>query len=112
MKQDIQELLNQAKVITLKNKKSAGTRYPKRLKTIINTLINVHGLSSDDVVTFVPVSKLSVQRWSETGQEKVFKKVTVKKESPRPKRKFINRDFHIILVAVQILLISAQLFLH
>ena len=113
MNKETQELLNQAKTIALNNKKNLGTRYPKKLKTIAFELVNNHGLSYNDVIAFVPVSKYSVQRWSTTNEKKSFKKISVKNEVQKKKKvKQLNAfNIQMTILAVQSLLITLQLFL-
>lgn len=110
MKPEVQKLLDEAKTIALKNKRTVGTRYPQKIKKIVYTLVNTHNMSYSDISSFVPVSKCSIQAWSTDKSKKrarSFHKVTVKKEKTQIK----STELHLMVLALQALLLSAQLFL-
>lgn len=115
MQEDIQALIDKANSIVNKTGHGVGTRYPKKLKDIVSTLVNDHNFSIKEIITAIPISQYSAREWPKQSQNP-FKKITVKKNLNTPEKKKIvvkkyTVEFQFIFLSLQALLLAFQIFL-
>lgn len=115
MQDDAQALIDKANSIVKKTGHGPGTRYPKKLKDIVSTLVNDYNFSVKQIITTIPVSQYSAREWPKRSQNQ-FKKITVKKAEDTPARKKVvvkkyTVEFQFIFLSLQALLLAFQIFL-
>ena len=112
MNEQVQQLINEAKLIAIKNKNAQGrTKYPIKLKKIIFSLVNDYGVRPKDIMSFIPISAYSVRTWSYIKKSKPgFNQVQLSKSKPiassKPKK---NQSLNYI--GIQLIFLSAQVLL-
>ena len=119
MNEQVQQLINEAKLIAIKNKNAQGrTKYPIKLKKIIFSLVNDYGVRPKDIMSFIPISAYSVRTWSYVKKSKPgFNQVQLSKPgsvaSSRPKKRTLNHiGIQLIFLSAQVLLLAWQLSRH
>ena len=112
MNEQVQQLINEAKSVAIKSKKLHGrTRYPAKLKKIIFSLVNDHGVRPKDIMAFVPISAHSVRSWSYIKKSTTpFNQIKLTKPKSQISLKS-KKDKHKSCIEVQVIFLSAQILL-
>jgi len=114
MNEEILKLVNRANELLINKKRGSGVRYPDEVKNIVLTLNSEYKLSTHKICELIPVSHFSVRDWK-ANKNKYFKRIKMNNYQPVTQNNKIQGQsksvpIMIILISVQVLLLSLQLF--
>jgi hypothetical protein len=92
-----------------KNNSTGRRSFSKSIKKKVILLCELHRLPSHQAAKLLDLQPTSLRRWIGDNQEPQFKKVVIKKNVTRKKRKSIIEPIHWVLLMLQALLIIERI---